>query len=532
MKIASKSIPTLLSMLSLLVFGLTTPAIAATPKAGATCTKAGLTATASGKIFTCIKSGKKLVWDKGVTIPKPASTPVAPTPTTSPTPTPSPTPSPTQSATPTPSPSASATPSAAPSPSPSAADVVTPNGKCSKEGDIQPLNGGQMICSSAKWQPYAGSAPSGSGTSNNPSTTVVTPWGYLSVINSGNGLGNVSDAALVQTSTGDIRVYFKNGNDSGAKLTGFDNFVHSAISKDGGKTWTIESGVRMQVTSPVEVLPKAGGGFQAWGWGHSPGKDYMYYAESSDGLTFTEISVPGLDVNKCLTTTGVAFGPLGDPAIVKLADGTWLLHAQGFGVGNTGPNYARWACVATSPDGKTWTPVQSRSYGGTIDVETNPNIYLNKDGKVEWMWPGGRGVETKIGDGTTYGEAISYPKAGDPERLDLADGTELFAMGGFDDRGGGAIIFAKRVTNSYVITPTPGAPTGGSPNRLLTWTVKGASAGDISVMNFCLNKKVTEISGATVTITTSNGVVTVVSADPANDHACVYLQVGPEKIIG
>jgi hypothetical protein len=105
-------------------------------------------------------------------------------------------------------------------------------------------------------------------------------------------------------------------------------------------------------------------------------------------------------------------------------------------------------------------------------------------------------------------------------------------MGGFDARSGGALIFAKRVTNSYVITPTPGAPTGGSPNRLLTWTVKGATANDISVMNLCLNKKVSEISGATVTITTSNGVVTVVSADPANEHACVYVQVGPEKILG
>jgi len=39
-------------------------------KAGATCTKAGSVSTVSGKKFTCIKSGKKLVWDKGILIPK------------------------------------------------------------------------------------------------------------------------------------------------------------------------------------------------------------------------------------------------------------------------------------------------------------------------------------------------------------------------------------------------------------------------------------------------------------------------------
>ena len=34
-------------------------------KAGASCSKAGITSVASGKKFTCIKSGKKFVWDKG-----------------------------------------------------------------------------------------------------------------------------------------------------------------------------------------------------------------------------------------------------------------------------------------------------------------------------------------------------------------------------------------------------------------------------------------------------------------------------------
>ncbi|MTA32218.1 MAG: hypothetical protein F2526_03785, partial [Actinobacteria bacterium] len=37
-------------------------------KAGTKCTKSGDTSIVSGKKFTCIKSGKKLVWDKGVVV--------------------------------------------------------------------------------------------------------------------------------------------------------------------------------------------------------------------------------------------------------------------------------------------------------------------------------------------------------------------------------------------------------------------------------------------------------------------------------
>ena len=63
-------------------------------KAGDACKKVGQTATASNKKFTCVKSGKKFVWNKGVALPKP--TPVAtPTPTPVATPTPTPTPTPT-----------------------------------------------------------------------------------------------------------------------------------------------------------------------------------------------------------------------------------------------------------------------------------------------------------------------------------------------------------------------------------------------------------------------------------------------------
>jgi hypothetical protein len=75
-------------------------------KAGDSCKKAGTTATANGKKFTCIKSGKKLVWNKGtklVAAPKPTTNPVPfPTPSPSTTPVPAQTPSP--AATPIPSP--------------------------------------------------------------------------------------------------------------------------------------------------------------------------------------------------------------------------------------------------------------------------------------------------------------------------------------------------------------------------------------------------------------------------------------------
>ena len=67
-------------------FGASGPSVA--------CKRVGQTTIFNGKKYTCIKSGKKLVWNKGVIIPKPAPTP-SPTPTVA-TPSPTPTPKATQ----------------------------------------------------------------------------------------------------------------------------------------------------------------------------------------------------------------------------------------------------------------------------------------------------------------------------------------------------------------------------------------------------------------------------------------------------
>jgi len=87
----------LVSVLLSLVLVASVAQAATAPKAGSACKKAGQTITAGGKKYTCVKSGKKLVWSKGVTVVVPTPIPsVTPTPSATPTPTPTPTVTPTQ----------------------------------------------------------------------------------------------------------------------------------------------------------------------------------------------------------------------------------------------------------------------------------------------------------------------------------------------------------------------------------------------------------------------------------------------------
>ena len=81
-------------LLALLITALTLafiqPVALAAVKPGTACKVLGKTSTSSGIKYTCVKSGKKLVWNKGVAVKKATPTPT-PTPTATPTPTPTPT---------------------------------------------------------------------------------------------------------------------------------------------------------------------------------------------------------------------------------------------------------------------------------------------------------------------------------------------------------------------------------------------------------------------------------------------------------
>jgi len=115
------------------------PTYSATPpKAGATCSKLGSSTTYQGKKFTCIKSGKKLIWNKGIIVKNSGSQTPSPTPTLSSTPTPSPTKS------------ASPTPAASPTKSPTSRPTIPADNihkqPCTKENERIRNSVNEFLC--------------------------------------------------------------------------------------------------------------------------------------------------------------------------------------------------------------------------------------------------------------------------------------------------------------------------------------------------------------------------------------------------
>ena len=355
---------------------------------------------------------------------------------------------------------------------------------------------------------------------------------YLGSIRSlENGLGNIADPSIVETTDGNLRVYFKNGNEPQANINGYDNLIHSAISTDGGKTWTVEEGVRVPVNSPVEALVIEGKTV-SWGWKLAMSGDSLVRYESSDGINFQEVDIPVFYQSDCKDTSGNSTGPLGDPSITILNDGSWIFHAQEL-VSPLG-DFKRRGCVATSEDGISWTSQPDRMYGGADqDVTTNPAIKLNSSGTVEWIWPTTNFMVYRKGtDSFNWSEPEYLPNGGDPDLLDLNNGRKLLAFGNFNPRIGGVLIFAERIKTNYKITVVDSGPTQIPTKK---WLVEGANPADIKVVNLCLDIDLSTAQGATVEINQKEGKLEVIATDSNEKFSsptCVYILVGPEQVMG
>lgn len=378
--------------------------------------------------------------------------------------------------------------------------------------------------------PAGGSAAGSS--SGSTSGMVALNYVLLSTVTSQqSGLGNVSDPALLQVGN-KLRMFFKNGNESQIGLSGFDNKIHSYVSSDNGKTWALESGIKIDAGSPVSVQAASTGGYEAWGWVLSPNADKMTKFTSSDGETFSAGSGSIPVLNSCKNVNGVAATKFGDFQVIKLSNGTFLAFAQDT---NNSPPFMRHACGFTSPDGVTWTLDTAKTVALQYDIQTNPETYRNASGVIEQIFPvykldPSTNLRTGLQFRTSTNEGVSWSDfselsffAADPDRLDLSNGDSLLAFGGFDHGQGGLLAVAKKSATNYKASRTE--------NFIdwVTWTISGASQSDIKIKNLCTNKDLT----SSVNFSTSGSNISVTYTAPAGGkgNSCVYALIGPEQAL-
>jgi hypothetical protein len=376
------------------------------------------------------------------------------------------------------------------------------------------------------------SGSSGSTTGTTTAGMVSLNYGLISYkISQREGLGNIADPALLQVGS-TLRMFFKNSNEPQIPLAGFDNKIHSFISSDNGVTWTLEAGVRVDVSSPITVRAAESGGYEAWAW-VAGGGDALTRFTSSTGSDFVKGAGNVVSTAACKSADGVAAGFLGDSQVVKVASG-YLAYAQDMQATGKAP-FKRQVCGLTSSDGNTWTLDASKTYAPQNDVQTNPETYRNSSGVIEQILPidkidmqtglrSGMQIRTSTNDGASWGELSELSFfAADPERLDLSNGDSLLAFGNFDQRQGGLLGVAKKISTNYKASRTE----SGMDN--VTWTISGAAQSAIKVKNLCLDKDLT--SSVKFATSGSNITATYTADAGSKGNGCVYALIGTEQAI-
>ena len=385
--------------------------------------------------------------------------------------------------------------------------------------------------------PPANPSPSDQGGSVPPPPTPQPPpgtglrelsYGLLwSFTSQQRGLGNVSDPALLELADGTLRLFFKNGNEPQLGLTGFDNAIHSFVSSDGGETWTLEDGVRIDVNSPVSVMRLSDGQYAAWGWVPGAGGDALTRFSSSGGRDFRADDGAVIDTSECTDVTGEPVGLLGDAQVVALDSGL-VAYAHDLGAGQT-PPFRRPACRLVSEDGIVWEVDPAGTFAFDYDIQSNPEAYLNREGLVELWFPVDRGRE-KVSEVRVSTDGVSWSDpellswmASDPDRLDLSDGRRLLAFGGFDVRAGGLLALAEEIETPYTASRRDGLSS-------VEWTIRGAAPDDISARNLC--RDTDERDGLEI-VEEDGGVRVTYRSDGEGpgSTSCVFLLIGEDDAL-
>lgn len=350
-------------------------------------------------------------------------------------------------------------------------------------------------------------------------------------------VGNIADSSILELPDGTLRLFFKSGNELQAGITGIQPSIRSFVSRDKGKSWTLEEGKRLDTSDAIISVRKAeSGGYEAFGFDGLDNKLLRF--TSTDGKDFKKASESTLDPSICKSKAGKASTLLGnDPQVVK-TDSGYIGYVKSSSM-TSAPPWIKVACKLVSTDGINW----SVDAGGTIEIDggsvsSNLGLFKNKSGILELYIPtyrenvsGSTGileVRTSSDNGKTWSVPTSYGiEAPDPERIDLANGDSLLVTGGFDARAGGAILVLKKLDSKYKASRYNWAESS-------IWKIVGVSKEEVKIKNFCLNLDLT----SSALFDSSGGTLSVFYEDknPVSDPSlrsmsCVYAVIGPEQAL-
>lgn len=206
------------------------------------------------------------------------------------------------------------------------------------------LQNGDLLCA-FQWFPSPVNGPAWDSVAVKRSSDNGTTWTCPQQVNFINLPANFKrpfDPTLVQLATGEIRMYFSSGVNSGMGLDGSVD-TYSALSTDG-INFTFEANARFDLSTLPVIDPAATYFNSEWHYTAPVGApaDGAYHATSADGLTFTQ----GATI-----TSDAAHQWTGN----LLADGTELKFY------GSGPSGIWWN---SSTDGNTWNGYTSCSITG------------------------------------------------------------------------------------------------------------------------------------------------------------------------
>lgn len=456
------------------------------------------------------------------------------------TPTPTPTPTPTQSTQP------NSQQSAPPS-------IGT---TCSVAGETIQVNDKQIVCqlnasgklewgfpvSTGMQQPSQSGSTSQSGIPDWARDTSVPfyelKFGLLaSMVSRQSGLGNIADPTILELGDKSLRLFFKSGSELQVPIKVEKVGIRSFLSKDGGKSWTLEDGFRIETDAMISVRPSDRGGYEAFGFNGLDNEVIRF--TSSDGKDFIKATVSKVDPSLCKNSSGKTVTSLGnDPQVVKVATG-YIGYVKSNSLINQ-PPWTKVACKLISNDGINW----SIDSTGTIEIDrggvvSNLGLFRNKAGNLELLIHSfeevsGKSpvkrleVKTSSDEGKSWSPSVNYGfEIGDPEYIETSNGDIILSGGGFDSRAGGAILVLKRQSTSYQASRIDFSDS-------TAWTIRGAKKEDIQIKNLCLDTDVTstalfEVNGSTVIAYYKD--TNPVSDPSLRSMSCVYAVIGPEKAI-